>query len=1011
VTFALLALALPLVAGVASAQTGTIVGTITDGANKQPVPQVEVGIVGSTRGVTSGSDGHYRLVGVPSGTTHLRVTRIGYAAAEQTVNVPTGDVATADFVLTATQVTLDQVVVTGTQTTERERESGNLVAVIATDSVSKADVETFSDLIAGKAAGVDVVQTSGEVGASSRIRIRGNNSISLDNDPLLVIDGVFVDNSSASSTVGVGGQVPSRFDDLDPDQIENVEVLKGPSASALYGVAGANGVILVTTKKGAAGKALWTAHTDYGQVFQGAVYPANFGQVGVVAAADGGGETTGCTLIDQATGFCKAVKDSLLQWNPLMSSKYSPFTFNNPRYAFGGSVSGGSDVTKYYASGDYNDDHGVQPNNFDTKNNGRVNFQATPSSKVDFNINAGYLQSRLDLPQNDNNEASAIANGSLGSPIDDPVRHGYFVLITPQQSNQIITTQDVERFTGGATGNWRPTGWLTLTGASGIDVTSRNDFNLTPIGVEAAFSQLGATGTVTSDPFETAVYTAQFNAAAQYNVAPSIHGTSSVGSQYTNSTLRGTSASGFGLIGGTGSVAGTTDDFAASQVGNNEIVDIGYYAQQQFGWRDKVFLTAALRLDDNSSFGDAYVPSFYPSASASWVIGEEPWFPKGSVVSSLRLRTSFGVSGQHPGFQQAQTFFNTITAFVPGSGNLPAVTLGGIGNAGLKPERSSEFEGGLDLGLWRDRINFQATGYSKTTTDALVAVNLAPSVGGITTGSAEETSTRFENLGQVDNRGLEMSLTANLIRGRSTRLDITLNQSYNANRVITLGPGISPIFFNNGFNAPLLQAIKAGLPLGAFYQPNYSFTSTNGIVTPSDVTVAANSTFQGNRDPAQLFTINPQLTVLKYFKISTLFDRQSDVEDFNFSAGFRCSEFDNCQQDFDPNTSLGAQARVAASLATNPTTGLGTDKGFLEDGSFWKWRELSVRATAPDSWANRLRVSSLSFTVAGRNLRTWTKYTGVDPEINSTPGNSFNQVEFFTQGLVRYWTGRFDLTF
>jgi TonB-dependent starch-binding outer membrane protein SusC len=736
VTLALLALALPLAAGVASAQTGTIVGTITDGATKTAIASVQVEIVGSTRGVISGTDGHYRLGAVPSGSAQIRVTRIGYAAATQTVNVPTGDIATADFVLTATQVTLDQVVVTGTQTTQRERESGNLVAVIQTDSVNKGAVQTFSDLIAAKAAGVDVAQESGEVGSSSRIRIRGNNSISLDNDPLLVIDGIFVDNSSSSisSAIFTGGQVPSRFDDLDPDQIENVEVLKGPSASALYGAAGANGVILVTTKKGASGHAVWTAHTDYGQVFQGAVYPANFGQVGLVAPAFQsalGTETTGCTLAFQQQGICTAVKDSLLQWNPLMSSKFSPFTFNNPRYAFGGSVAGGSDVTKYFVSGDFNDEHGVESSNFQTKNNGRANLQATPSSKTDFSISAGYLQSRLDLPQNDNNEASAIANGLLGSPINDPVRHGYFVLITPQQSNSIVVSQDVERFTGGATGNFRPTGWLTLTGAGGLDVTNRNDFQLSPIGASANFNTLEATGFATSNPTQVADVTAQFNAAANYGITSTIHGTSTVGSQYSNNTLRSTSASGFGLVPGTSTVGGATNNFAAAQVGNSEVVDVGYYAQQQFGWRDKVFLTAALRLDDNSAFGQAYVPSFYPSVSGSWVIGEEPWFPKGAVVSSLRLRTAFGFSGQHPGFQQAETFYNSTVAFIPSSGaNTPAVTLGGIGNQGLKPERSGEFEGGLDIGFWRDRLNFQATGYSKATTDALVAVNLAPSVGG-----------------------------------------------------------------------------------------------------------------------------------------------------------------------------------------------------------------------------------------------------------------------------------------
>jgi TonB-dependent starch-binding outer membrane protein SusC len=1007
VTLALLALALPFVAGVASAQTGTIVGTITDGSTKTAIPSVQVQIVGTTRGVIAGTDGHYRIAAVPSGSTQLRVTRIGYSAATQTVNVPTGDVATADFVLTPTQVQLDQVVVTGTQGQERERETGNLVAVIATDSVSKGAVETFSDLIAAKAAGVDVQQASGEVGTSSRIRIRGNNSISLDNDPLLVIDGVFVNGSSTATpnSIFTGGQVSTRFDDLDPDQIENVEILKGPSASALYGVAGANGVILVTTKKGSAGRAVWTAHTDYGQVFQAGVYPANFGQVGTIAAADGGGTTANCSLILQGEGVCTAIKDSLLQFNPLMSSLYNPFTHNNPRYQFGASVAGGSDVTKYYASGDFSDEHGVQPNNFDTKNNGRANFSATPTSTTDISISAGYLQSRLDIPQNDNNEASAIAAGQLGSPVNN-ARHGYFVLIDPAQSDSIVTNQNVERFTGGVNGNWRPLSFLTLTGTGGIDVTNQNDFQLVPIGTEAVFSALGGTGDATSTPEQIAVYTAQFNAAAQYNVSSSIHGTSTIGTQYTNTVIRQTSATGFGLLAGTsGSVGTTVDNFSVGQVENNQVVDVGYYGQQQFGWRDKVFLTGALRLDDNSAFGQAYTPSYYPSVSGSWVIGEEPWFPKGAIVSSLRLRSAFGFSGQHPGFLQAQTFLTPVAANLGPQQEVAGVTTGGFGNSGLKPERSGELEGGVDIGFWRDRLNFQATGYSKATTDALVAVNLAPSIGGINVGPLAGTSTRFENIGQVDNRGLEMSLTANLINSRNTRLDLSINQSYNRNKVITLGPGIAPIQFNSVFRGPLIQRIEAGYPLGAWFQPSYSYTSTNGIVLPSDVTVSPNSTFQGNRDPAQSFSINPQLTVFKYFKISTLFDNVSDVEDLNFTSTFRCSEFQNCQYDYDPHATLHQQAEVAADVD-------GSDAGYLEDGSFWKWRELSVRASAPDSWLRGLRVSALSFTIAGRNLRTWTKYTGIDPEINSTPANGgLEQSEFFTQGAVRYWTGRFDLTF
>ena len=172
-----------------------------------------------------------------------------------------------------------------------------------------------------------------------------------------------------------------------------------------------------------------------------------------------------------------------------------------------------------------------------------------------------------------------------------------------------------------------------------------------------------------------------------------------------------------------------------------------------------------------------------------------------------------------------------------------------------------------------------------------------------------------------------------------------------------------------------------------------------------DVTSAAST--QGNRDPAQFLSINPQLTVFKYFRISTLFDQQSDVVDYNISEELRCVDIENCQWDYDPHSSLKDQARIVA-------FDNGSQNGFLEDGSFWKWRELSVRATAPDEWTHRLRVTSLSFTVAGRNLRTWTKYTGVDPEVNYsglTGAAAFAQQEFATQPLVRYWTGRFDITF
>jgi len=1000
---------------VAQAPTGTISGTISDRTNSTPVPAAQVQIVGTTRGALTGSDGKFRITAVPSGPVQLRVTRIGYAAETRTVTVPTNDVATVDLSLAQTQVTLDQVVVQATGGTQREREAGMTIATIAADSVAKAAISTFSDLIAAKAPGVNVQQSTGEVGSGSRIRIRGSNSVSLPNDPLIVVDGIRVTNQAAAVSDGftlAGGQTPSRIDDLNPDDIETVEVLKGPAASALYGTAASNGVLLITTRKGVPGRARWSLHADWGPVRNASSFPANFGQVGTAQTASGPQRVTNCSLILQGLGQCTRTADSLLEWNPLMSSQFSPFVKNASRTLAGGSVAGGNEATSYYVSGDFDNTHGLYANNFQQRNSARANLHTNASPKVDFAVNAGYFQNRLQLPQNDNNTYSPLASAYLGQPFNDPTTHGYGFLL-PEQTNNVITGQNVERVTGGATGNWRPLSWLTITGIGGVDYTNQTDrFFIAPGVIPPPAGVLQSTGEAVSNPFEYWTYTTQLNATADYPLSASIRGTSAIGTQYTNEITRGTEASGFGLVAGTGSVAGSTSNFAVTEVGNRQVVTLGYYAQQQLAWRDKVFLTGALRLDDNSAFGQVYTPAYYPSVSASWVIGEEPWFPRSSAVSSLRLRAAFGVNGQHPGFQQAQTFFNSVT-YRSAGGEVPGVVLASVGNPNLKPELSREIEGGFDAGFWHDRINLQVTGYAKTTTDALVAVNLVPSAGGFTVNQGTtiaETITQFRNLGTVTNRGLEILLSANLVATRNARLDFTVTQSLNNNKLVTLGPGIAPIRFGlSSITGEFIQRQESGYPLGGFWQQTYTYADLNhdGIIEPNEITLSPDEHFRGAPYPSQSLSLGPTLSFLRYFRIATLFDNRSVVYTFNATQQFRCSvvnPFTNCQQAYDPRTSLKQQAIVAADA-------VGSDAGFIQDASFWKWRELSFTATAPQRWLARTPFSVLSVTLAGRNLHTWTKYQGPDPEATFAGQSNFTTTDFFTQPIVRYWTGRIDLTF
>jgi len=996
--------ATPLITGAAIAQTGVVIGRVVDASSKAPVPSATVRVVNTTIGAATGSDGRYRILNVPAGSVQLRAVRLGFSPQVQTVTVPPGDTVSADFALAPTQVTLDQVVVTATGETQEERQTGSTVSLVEADSVNKAAVSSFSELLTAKAPGVQVSQSSGTVGGGSRIRIRGNNSVSLANDPLLVVDGVYVDNSSTNATQKslTGGQETSRFDDLNPDDIENIEVLKGPAATALYGTAGANGALLVTTKRGTAGRPQWTFHGDYGPQTNAYNFPANHDVMGTSP----GGVVDHCTLIFQALGACTQIPSSAQSFNLLENPSTTPF-ITGSRTLFGGSVTGGNAATRYFVSGDYDAEHGIYVNNFSNKNNARANIQASPSPTVDLSVNAGFFQGREQLPQNDNNDFSPLVNLELGSANPTPPNFGA-LLIPTSALNQVITSQSTDRLTGSVNGTWRPISWLALTGIGGLDFEQITDRNVVPPNVITIFGPITASGTAETAPSSNYVYTTQANATASYGLGSSIHATSSIGTQYTNHIFRQTIGTGNGLASGTSTLGGTTYQFTATDV-DQQVVTVGFYGQEQVQWRDKVYLTGSLREDNNSGFGQNLGFQAYPSVSASWVVGDEPWFPKSSVVSSLRLRAAYGFSGEHPGFEQAQTFYNSLAYHVPGLGEVGGVTVGGFGNGNLKPERTGEFEAGFDAGFDNDRFQLTFTGYSKTTRDALVLANLPPSVGGITTGGNFGTSARFENLGQVDNQGVEVQLTSTILDTRNFGADLTVNGSFNHNKLVTLGPGIAPIIFGlSTASGAFIQRQEPGFPLGGFWQNTYTFSDANhdGIIEPGEVTLAANPSFVGNPFPQTQWSLGPSITVLRYFRVGALFDFHGVVFNYDGTENLRCSSLGglaNCFSAYSAKAPLAVQARNVADF-------LGSDAGFVQNASFWKWRELTITATAPNSWAHGLHVHNLSATLGGHNLHTWTPYTGLDPEATFFGQSNFLTTNFFTQPQLMYWTGRINVT-
>src|SRR5882762_6806434 len=547
------AAALVLLAGVVAeplqAQQGTVAGQVTDKSNQQPVAGASVLIVGTSLQGRTSREGRYTITKVPAGRYTMQVRLIGYATATQPVTVAGGETATVDFALTAAAVPLDAIIVSATGQEQLKRELGNNVGSIDAASIAQAALPTnAADLLNSRVPGVEVMQSGGTTGSGTRIRIRGATSLSLRNEPIIVVDGVRVDNvPNADGGLGAaGGQAPSRLNDLNPEDWESVEVVKGPSASALYGTDAANGVIQIRTKQGRPGPTKWTAFTEGG------------------------------TLNDE--------------------------------------------ITTFYVSGDFQREKGIFQSNNLKKTSLRANLRNQVSRLMDIAITTAYVSSDLALPQNDNNSFGILPSGLLGNA--DGTNNGGYGFLTPQQAEKVEAGQRIERFTGGLNLNFRPWSFLTVRGTAGYDVTNQGDRFLTPPN-EIPFD---LEGTAFRYGAQVRAYTANLASTASFRPSAVITSNTTVGLQFNKNVFEQVRASGRKIVTGTSGVGGVVFPAVGDSVAPQ--VTLGGYVEEQVGIRDRLYFTGALRADKNSAFGTDFGNIIYPKLSGSWVISEEPFFPR-----------------------------------------------------------------------------------------------------------------------------------------------------------------------------------------------------------------------------------------------------------------------------------------------------------------------------------------------------------------------------------------------
>ena len=960
----------------ASQGTGTVSGRVVDAATRAPVGSVQVTVVGTSLGTLTAEDGRYTLRGVPVGTVTLAASRLGYQRETRTVDITMNAATTADFEFRAVAFSLEDVVVTATGE-ERRRESGNAIATIdAARVVAEAPVANTAELLTARAAGVQVLQSSGTVGMGSRIRIRGANSASLTNEPIVYVDGVRVSNANTAVSYETGGDAPSRINDLDPDDIESIEIVKGPSAATLYGTDAANGVVWITTKRGRSGSPRWTASVQQGATTDPYTYPASFRGM----AADG----TACRLVDVAAGTCTQARVESL--SPLEHDHTSPFRTGTLQQ-YGLSVAGGREGFGYYVSGDLQRDEGVLPGNLLNRVNVRGNFDLQLSQTFSASVSSGYLSSKLTFPLNGNYELGIIGNG-LASTGSESVLGGWG-FFPMEQLLSVRSGQNVQRFIGSVRATWTPFAFLTNRVTVGLDNVDQLDDQFFPTGEAPAW--LGyENGARFANRFQGATYSADAVSTASFLPLASLSSETSVGVQYVRDRLVGTLASGLGLVAGAQSIAAAARTTGGEATTEN--IKVGAFIQEKVGYRDRLFVTGALRADDASAFGQQFDVVVYPKLSASWVASEESFFPQIPLVNSLRVRAAWGESGLQPGSTDALRFFTPVPVTLGGE-SVTGVTFGSLGNPSLKPERSREFEVGFDSELLQSRIGVQFSYYNKRTSDALIFRELPRSFGA--------GSGRFDNLGSVQNTGFEMLLTTRPVSTPSVAWNLTFNGAVNDNELLELGTRLPRVVLSG------TQRHVVGYPLGGYWsRPIVGFGDANGdgIIVASEVQLGDTAVYLGTPFAKRQLSVHNEFTLAGRVRLAALLEHRGGQKLYNNTEAWRSQQNITFPLN-DPSAPLAEQARAVA------YSFLGAPAGYIEDASFWKLREVSATLDIPSAFAERIRASRVTVTVAGRNLATWTDYSGLDPEINQIGQANFITSDFMAQAPVRSWTARLNVTF
>ena len=1043
------ALALVTLGAARLAAQGTVIGTVVGGDPAQPIGQARIVLVNNTLVTTLTDDaGKFTLRGVPSGTQAIMAMRVGYQSQRVTVTVTTGGTTSLEFKLPTAVVQLAEVVTTATGQ-QRRVELGNSIATLGDigKKVEEVKVSAVADLLTAKAPGV-VVLPGAMLGGAPSVRIRGTSSISLSNAPIYVVDGV---RYNAGATSGSSTNF-SLLNSLNPEEIQDIEIVKGPSAATLYGTQAANGVIVITTKKGRAGAAKWNFFAEQGSVQDRNNYPTMYMNWG---HAPGSATPIRCQLAlmntPAAQGGTPCISDSLTHYL-LLRDPSRTFIHDGQEKTMGVSVSGGTEAIRYFVSSDMSDEWGpIQMPGFEQarfgaqniplrgewihpiaqqKVNFRTNLNATMSPKLDVGVSMGFSKSDNRLPPTDAQlEAiyyvglqnygfvgpgpGKVTTTAEGAPLNEYYQYA------PGDVMQESNKQDLQRFTGSVNANYRPWSWLVNDFTLGMDLADYDYYRICRLN-ECALASTLRIGRVDDNRSTNRNFSTKISSTANYDFRPGLNFKSTVGADYNNIENDGLTTTGSTLPPGGNSV-GAAATRNSSNTQPTVVKTLGFFIQEQASIKDRLFLTAAVRTDQNSAFGSNFQKVVYPKFSASWILSDESWFPQRKWLQQLRVRAAYGESGVQPGATSALVTYTAASVNLPTRGtttatNTPALVAAQPGLPDLRPETSKEYETGFDGTFLDGRIHVDYTYYRRQSYDALISVPLAPS-------SAASQLTVLQNVGSIRNSGHELSVNLQLMERKNFGWDMTVNGSHNTNLVVNLG-------FDPSTNARRIIGLggttqqREGLPINGQWYRSYTYNDANhdGILewnandALSEVHVDSALTFKGVTAPRDIFSIQNGFDLFnRVLRINAQFDYKGGFNVQDGANNFQCNTDPRaCAETQDPHAPLAEQARNIAKTYGSNIGGVNykTAGGYFMSGQFWRWRELSFVYQLPSIATKYLFAQNGSTAVFSiRNIHHWTKFTDVDPEINQGLAQNDNQTNFQSAPPPTYITLRFNLKY